>query len=244
MPTACLINIDEVIFAAYPSYQATVIYAEGLDTRNPAPWCEGLLRAAESGQRLERAAEGVAVDPRLEAWRRAYSKFGAKPRRHHCSPEAMLKRVVMGGSLPAINPIVDLYNAISLKHLIPVGGEDLDQVADTPTLRFARGDEEFAIGGQGGSAIEHPTPGEVIWIDGLGVTCRRWNWRQCRRTLITPETTNAYFVLDRLDPVPERLVHTAAQELAAGLKRLAPEATLTAECVSATGRRPIDNLGV
>ncbi|UYV12385.1 MAG: phenylalanine--tRNA ligase beta subunit-related protein [Phycisphaera sp.] len=238
------VSVDEAIYGAYPGYQAIVIYGAGLDNRGPAPWCGALLRLAESGQRLEHAAEGQALDPRLAAWRRAYSAFGAKPSRHHCSPEAMLKRVIAGRELPTINPIVDLYNAISLKHLIPIGGEDLDQVLDTPTLRFARGDEEFAISAQGELAIERPTPGEVIWIDGLGVTCRRWNWRQCRRTMISRETTNAYFVLDRLDPVLERLVETAALELAAGLKRLSPEATLTAECVSATGRRPIDSLDV
>lgn len=35
-------------------------------------------------------------------------------------------------------------------------------------------------------AVEHPRPGEVIWRDDAGVTCRQWNWRQCTRTRITP----------------------------------------------------------
>jgi DNA/RNA-binding domain of Phe-tRNA-synthetase-like protein len=33
--------------------------------------------------------------------------------------------------------------------------------------------------------MDQPEPGEVIWRDDDGVTCRCWNWRQCVRTRIT-----------------------------------------------------------
>lgn len=56
--------------------------------------------------------------------------------------------------------------------------------------------------------VEHPEIGEVVWRDDAGVTCRRWNWRQGRRTALTEESTTALFIIDALapgDPVPNAL---------------------------------------
>ena len=42
-----------------------------------------------------------------------------------------------------------------------------------------------------GEAPEAPKPGEVVYADAAHVLCRRWNWRQDARTLITPATRRA-----------------------------------------------------
>jgi DNA/RNA-binding domain of Phe-tRNA-synthetase-like protein len=42
--------------------------------------------------------------------------------------------------------------------------------------------------------------GEVVWADEVGVTCRRWNWRQGRRTRLTESTTSAWFIIDSAVP--------------------------------------------
>jgi DNA/RNA-binding domain of Phe-tRNA-synthetase-like protein len=62
----------------------------------------------------------------------------------------------------------------------------------------------------------------VVWKDPAGVTCRRWNWRQCRRTRLVPETQNAYFVLDRLAPYAVEALDAATTELCAHLKHFSP----------------------
>jgi len=73
------------------------------------------------------------------------------------------------------------------------GGEDLDAYAGAPRLVVADGSESFdAV--EGGEIVHTtPKPGEVVWRDDRGVTCRRWNWRQCARTRLTPHTTNAVY---------------------------------------------------
>src|SRR5262249_62178050 len=132
--------------------------------------------------------------PEVAEWREAFRAFGAKPQRTRPSVEALLRRVDTG--LPRIDRITDAYNAVSIARLLPVGGEDLARYAGAARLVRAAGDEDFDTSADGQPVIEHPQLGDVIWRDDLGVTCRRWNWRQCVRTRITASTTSAMFVLD------------------------------------------------
>jgi DNA/RNA-binding domain of Phe-tRNA-synthetase-like protein len=118
----------------------------------------------------------------LTSWAEAYNRFGAKPNRTPCSAKTLKKRVEKDGRIPSINPIVDLYNAVSLRFAIPVGGENFDAYVGKPRLTVADGTEAFDTVMNGEAVIENPAKGEVIWRDDIGVTCRRWNWRQGTRT--------------------------------------------------------------
>ena len=139
--------------------------------------------------------------PHVAAWREAYRAFGAKPQRTRNSLEALLRRAESG--LPRVNPLTDLYNAISVLHQVPLGGEDLAAYDGRTTPLRATGTEPFDTVADGEPVVEHPEPGEVVWCDDAGVTCRRWNWRQGRRTQLTPDTTSALFILDALGPMSD-----------------------------------------
>lgn len=115
------------------------------------------------------------AEAHLAAWGDLFRKFGAKPQRTPCSAEALRKRVARDGNLPAIDPVVDLYNAISIRYAIPVGGENLCAYEGLPRLVVADGSEQFDTMKGGEPAHESPEPGEVVWRDDKGVTCRRWN---------------------------------------------------------------------
>ena len=130
----------------------------------------------------------------------------------------------MEAGLPRIDRITDVYNAVSVAFLLPVGGEDLARYAGPARLVRAGGDEEFDTLAAGQPVAEHPEPGEVVWRDDRGVTCRRWNWRQCARTRITGTTTTAVFVLDGLAALGTGGLHAAAAELTESLARLSPRA--------------------
>jgi DNA/RNA-binding domain of Phe-tRNA-synthetase-like protein len=129
--------------------------------------------------------------------------------------------------LPRINVLVDLYNAISVAHLVPVGGEDLDRIRGGMRLVRATGDEDFVTVAAGEEAVEHPDAGEVIWRDEEGVTCRRWNWRQGPRTRLTEETVSAVFLLEGMAPMPLADMEKAAAELAELLEKFSPGARIT-----------------
>src|SRR5438105_2992612 len=61
----------------------------------------------------------VWANAHMASWAEAYSRFGAKPNRTSCSAQALRKRVDKDGHIPSINPVVDLYNAVSLRFAIP-----------------------------------------------------------------------------------------------------------------------------
>jgi DNA/RNA-binding domain of Phe-tRNA-synthetase-like protein len=87
----------------------------------------------------------------------------------------------------------------------------------------AVGDEQFDTFADGQTVIEHPEVGEVIWRDAVGVTCRRWNWRQGRRTQLSDATTTALFIMDALAPVTDEALHAAATDLISRLASLGPD---------------------
>ena len=121
-------------------------------------------------------------------------------------------------TLLSINPLVDLYNVVSLRHLLPVGGEDLEKVTGPIFLTFA-GDDEPPVPLLGERRERPPYPGEVIYRDGVGAICRRWNWKEADRTKLTPGTRDAVLVIEALPPAGEAEVIAALEDLAGLIER-------------------------
>lgn len=227
------LSIDPGILERYPTYSLLIIYADGLTNGPGDVESSALVRAAEQQCRATIAPEALMAQPHIAAWREIYRNFGAKPKKYPCSLEALLARVLKGQDLPQINRLVDIYNAISLKHLLPAGGEDWERLSSDLRLTFATGSEPFVAIQEGQEAVVYADPGEVIWADSTGVTCRRWNWRQCRRTQLTEETCAAYFVLDRLAPYPVQALKAAGEDLLQQIARVCPEADVSVELLGA-----------
>lgn len=221
------LTVSDEVRAVAPGFTHLAVEAHGL-VNGPSDACSAAL-LDDAARRLAERLEGRAPyeDPRIAAWREVYSAFGAKPSRTRNSAEALARRALADGGLPRINRLVDAYNAISVAHLVPVGGEDTDHIKGGMRLIRATGDEPFVTVAGGEEAVEHPEPGEVVWCDDEGVTCRRWNWRQGVRTRLTEESVNAVFLLEGLAPMANGALDAAGAELAATLERLSPGARIT-----------------
>jgi DNA/RNA-binding domain of Phe-tRNA-synthetase-like protein len=214
-------RVDPAVFALRPDYRAALVAVAGLTPGPCDETSEAALQVAESAARKALNGRRAEELPNVAAWRDAYRSFGSKPQRTRNSLEALLRRVDDG--LPRINRLTDLYNAVSVRHQLPVGGEDLHHYIGAPRLIRATGEEPFDTVAGGEAVTEHPDPGEVVWCDDAGVTCRRWNWRQARRTRLTDDTTAALFILDALDPMTDEQVEAAADDLVATVTRLGPD---------------------
>jgi DNA/RNA-binding domain of Phe-tRNA-synthetase-like protein len=214
-------HVDTAVFALRPDYRVLLLAVDGIVPGPGDQDSDALLQAADAAAR--QALDGGPAEqlPHVAAWREAYRAFGAKPQRTRNSLEALLRRA--GSGLPRVNRLTDYYNAVSVLHQIPLGGEDLTRYAGSPRLVRAAGDEPFDTVADGMAVIEHPEAGEVVWCDDAGVTCRRWNWRQARRTQLREDTSMALFILDALDPVTGQALHAAADDLTALLTRLGPD---------------------
>jgi DNA/RNA-binding domain of Phe-tRNA-synthetase-like protein len=228
-------SLDEAVTALRPDYRALLVAADGLpdsmgDTRSTV--AEDLLVRAESSAADLAATTPVEELPHVAAWREAYRAFGAKPQRTRNSLEALLRRAESG--LPRVNPLTDLYNAISVLHHVPLGGEDLGAYNGAPRLLRATGTEAFDTVAGGEPVVEQPEPGEVVWCDDAGVTCRRWNWRQARRTQLAPDTTTALFILDALAPMSDEQLSAAGEELVDHLRHHGTEVRVATRVLRAT----------
>lgn len=218
-------SIDEGVRALRPDYRALLVLADDLEPGPSDAVSERMLAAAEERARVLFRQTSVLEHPHVLAWREAFRDFGAKPQRTRPSMEALLRRLDEG--LPRINRLADAYNAISIAHVVPIGGEDVSAYRGPLRLLRASGDETFDTVAGGEPVLENPEPGEVTWRDNDGVTCRRWNWRQCTRTRLTEETTKAVFLLDALAPMTDTALRAAANELMVDLRTLSPEARFT-----------------
>jgi DNA/RNA-binding domain of Phe-tRNA-synthetase-like protein len=216
MSSVSLPSIDPSVLTIAPGFRALSIVAESSGVAAPTTAVSALDRASAA----VRSGKPQWAEAHLDAWRRVFQRFGAKAQRTPSSAEALRRRFLRDGTLPQVNPVVDLYNAISLEFAIPVGGENLAAYVGAPRLVIATGAEVFDTVKDGNRIDEHPEPGEVVWRDDVGVTCRRWNWRQGVRTRLDHDARRMWFILESLPEMPIEGLHEAGETLRQGLRAM------------------------
>lgn len=224
-------RVDGAVFGLRPDYRVLLLAVEGLTPCTGDQASETLLQSAEAAARTALSDGSAEQVPHVAAWREAYRSFGAKPQRTRNSLESLLRRAVT--CLPRVNRLTDTYNAISVVHQVPIGGEDLGRYVGAPRLVRATGQEPFDTTANGAEVIDHPEAGEVVWRDDSGVTCRCWNWRQTSRTQLRDHTTTALFILDALAPMTNEALAAAADDLVAHLTPLGPDVRAVRRLIAA-----------
>ena len=210
--------IADTIFDEFPDLVLGVVILHDIDNSQNRPEITEMLRQAEAALSGKFGSTPVIEHPYIATWREAYRKFGAKPKDYPSSVENLTRRVLNGATIEHINNLVSLYNTISLRHILPVGGEDLDKIVGDVQLTRASNDEP-AVLLLGEKEARAPHAGEIIYKDEVGAICRRWNWKEADRTKLTQETQNAFLVIETLPPVTRETVETAIHELADLIKQ-------------------------
>lgn len=212
------LRIDQKIFEQYPEVLLGVAVLHNINNKGEEEELSQFLREAEK-LAIEKVGNiPIAEHPNIISWRETYRKFGAKPKDYPSSIENLVRRILKGEQVRHINKLVDIYNVISLRHLVPVGGEDTEKINGDVSLTFAEGDEE-AIFLLGEKETRPPNPNEVIYKDDAGAICRRWNWKEADRTKLTENTTDAFMVIEALPPVRKEQLQAALSELSEMLKK-------------------------
>jgi DNA/RNA-binding domain of Phe-tRNA-synthetase-like protein len=187
------LSVSELV-PRFPEFRVAVVVAERLRLRSERPvGLDGLIAQREQACRERWSDKELSEIAGIAAWRAAYKGFGIKKTSYRSSVERLVKRVKAGERLPAVNTLVDVYNAVSLAHVFCCGADDLDKVAPPLAFRFARpGDSFVDMGAEPGEdPNDPPKEGEVVYADSRHVLCRRWNWRQDARTGLSEGTRRA-----------------------------------------------------
>lgn len=205
--------IDKKIFNQFPDLSIGVLIAK--DANNTKSVDEDISEMIKSeAKRINEnfQSEKLSQDPKINCWRKAYRLFGGEPKKNRSSIENLYKNTLRGDSLRSINPLVDIYNYISLKYMLPLGGEDLDKMQGDLRLTYASADEKPIVL-LGDHEAKPPHEGEIIYKDEDSTICRRWNWREADRSKLTDKTKDAIIVIESLPPLDQTTVQTALNEL-------------------------------
>ncbi|TFF98771.1 MAG: hypothetical protein EU547_00400 [Promethearchaeota archaeon] len=70
-------------------------------------------------------------------------KIGIDPTKKRPASEALIRRILRGNKIPKINPYVDLYNLMSIKHEIAIAGFDKDRLTGDLIMQEATAGDKF-----------------------------------------------------------------------------------------------------
>ena len=199
------------VIESYPEVHIGVLFGEGLDNKTQFSGLFRLQKEAITKAKAQLGDQPATKHPHISSWREIYRSFGTKPSDYRPSAEALIRRTLKTGKLPMINTAVDLYNIVSVKHIIPMGGFDADKVEGDIYLRVSDGGETFIP--LGASKQEETYQGEVVYADDTRILTRRWNFRDADETKITDETRNLVMFIDASPKITLDQVESALDEL-------------------------------
>ncbi|MDK0967804.1 B3/B4 domain-containing protein [Clostridium perfringens] len=203
--------IEDDFWELFPNTKIGIITCNGIDnTIKDENQYKDMISQGEKEALNHLPNEEFSSNEVIKVWRDAFKKFKTK-KGARSSIEALLKRVSTGKGLGTINPLVDIYNSISLKYAMPCGGEDMDKFIGDIRLTKATGDESFIT--LGSDKSEPPYEGEIVYKDDEGAICRCWNWRESVRTMLTEDTKNAFLCIELVDENREKEFENALKEL-------------------------------
>ncbi|CYU74644.1 B3/4 domain-containing protein [Streptococcus suis] len=186
--------VDSSFWSLFPDAKIGVLLLKDYKTPSESP--EDLVKLlGESNEIAQKflTEDTFSENEVIQTYRQAYQKFKTK-KGARSSIEALLKRSTSDRPVTTISPLVDIYNAASLRFGLPCGAEDLDTFVGNLQLTITEGGDEFYLIGDENN---NPTlPGEVCYKDDKGAVCRCFNWRDGERTMITDETKNAFLVME------------------------------------------------
>lgn len=189
--------IDQSFWTLFPQAKIGVLLLKNYQNSDQSS--QEIVQLLEDSLQLAQThltANVFSDNPVIQVYRKAYQQFKTK-KGARSSIEALLKRASGNNPVRSINPLVDIYNAASLRYALPVGAEDLDTFVGDLQLTITEGGDEFYLIGDD---TDQPTlPGELCYKDQAGAVCRCFNWRDGERTMITDQTKNAFLVIELLD---------------------------------------------
>lgn len=208
--------VEDSFWDLFPDAQIGIVVAHGMKradevSKEDAAAIARTLSEANHTADQHLTSNTISQNEVVAVWRDAYQKFKTK-KGARCSVESLLKRVLKGNPVGSITPAVDIYNTISLKYALPVGGEDIDAMDGDIRLCMTDGGDAFR-----GIGEEEDAPtleGEICYKDNTGAICRCWNWRDGQRTALTDDSNKAFLIIESVDPSRAEDLKAATDELA------------------------------
>ncbi|WP_371363883.1 hypothetical protein SRRS_47720 [Sporomusa rhizae] len=186
-------SVDTSVFEINPNIKFGILIGKNIRNSETTPGDEGKLRDAERRMRENFRADQVRELPNVLLYREFMTNAGINPNKFPPSVEAMFKRILKGGTLPIINAVVDLCNAVSIARTISLGAHDLKDIQEDLEVRFAGEGDRFLP--FGATEYENVDKGELIFTSGNTVQTRKWIWRQSELGKTAIDSKDIFFQL-------------------------------------------------
>ncbi len=188
-------SIEKAILERYPQIEAGWLLAEIFPKPVDSRVEQWKVALAEDLASIGLSTDNLASHPDVAGWRQVFSSMGVKPSKYRSSLEALLRRVLKEKSLWTVNSVVDLYNCVSVRTLLPMGAFDLDKIKGNIEIRYGKSGEKFyPLGSEG---HEEVLPGHVVYADSEKICTWLWNHRDSRLAGLDEGSRRAVFVVDR-----------------------------------------------
>lgn len=185
-------SVTKKVFSKFPKAKFGALLITGLDNSKENKKVQKLLKKKALEVQSELEEKKIKDLPQVKSWRKVFKSLGLDTKTLP-SHEALLKRVKKSGELPNINPLVDIYNIVSLTHQIPIGGHDAQKA---PNIRIdeTTGNETFQI--MNTQEIEKVEQGEIAYLSDDKVLTRHFVWRQSDTSKTDQKTTDVFIPID------------------------------------------------
>ena len=211
-----LFEIDNKVREKYPTISIGIALIKDVTIKKSDP---GLEKEKDA---LLTSLAGVTTEqlgkyPEVTSYRKLYKEMGIDWHSRRPSPEALLRRVVLGKGLYTVNTCVDAYNLVVMKHRISVGAFDFANVQFPTVLRYAgEGDEILLLGDK------EPTKyaaKELAYYDKAGGYNIDFNFRDAQRTRVTEDTKDVWINVDGVfDITPAQVARSLHESVALIIK--------------------------
>jgi DNA/RNA-binding domain of Phe-tRNA-synthetase-like protein len=210
-------SVESEIFKLFPGMRIVTAIAKGLKAVNTDKLTDEMSLAWQNAAAEAAKYENPQSHPYIAPWGERMKAAGAPRKKFPSSIEALVRRAAKSGEPVRIGPLVDFYNTISLRYIVPAGGFDLDSLQHGLALRLSREGDTFEALDEAGA--ENIPAGEVSYADGSEILTRHFVWKQSRQALITPANSNVFFVSEILAELPFETAEDVRRAFAEGLLR-------------------------
>lgn len=160
-------------------------------------------------QRLLKSA--TEKDPIIQGFYDLHKKVGVSKRKNIPASENLIKLLKKRHDITRINPVVDIYNIISMESKLALGAHDIDKIVGNVNLKLTDGKELFIPLGQ-------EEPKEVLanvysYIDDSNEIICYLEVRQVNKTKVTNNSKDIFFIVQGNEKTDYSYIKNVAKEL-------------------------------